>query len=228
MTKTLEIPEGWRAALAAELAEPYVAELAAFVRAERARGEVFPAERDVLRALALTPLDRMRVVLIGQDPYHDRGQAHGLCFSVREGTPRPPSLKNVLRELASDVGVEAASSDLTPWAERGVLLLNAVLTVGAHAPGSHARRGWERFTDAIVDAAAAREQPAVFLLWGNYAKKKAARVDRARHAIVESAHPSPLSAKQFLGSRPFSRVDAELVRLGQAKMDWSLPPRVIE
>lgn len=225
MTETLSIPDGWRAALGPELAQPYVAGLAAFVRAEREKGPVFPPDEDVLRALALTPLERVRVVLIGQDPYHDEGQAHGLCFSVREGTPRPPSLKNVFRELASDVGVEAACSDLTPWAERGVLLLNAVLTVAAHAPGSHARKGWERFTDAIVDAVAARREPVVFLLWGNYAKKKAARVDRARHGIVESAHPSPLSAKQFLGSRPFSRVDAELVRLGGVPMDWSLPAR---
>jgi uracil-DNA glycosylase len=219
-----DLPPTWRDALRAELEAPYLAELAAFVAAERATKTVYPPEADVLRALTLTPLDRVRVVLIGQDPYHDEGQAHGLCFSVRAGTKPPPSLKNIFRELASDVGVATPPhGDLSVWAERGVLMLNAVLTVAAHAPGSHAGKGWERFTDAVVSAVSMRARPAVFCLWGSYAKKKAQHVDRARHEVVESGHPSPLSVKHFLGSRPFSRVNEALARLGEPAMDWSLP-----
>lgn len=217
------IPEGWRDALASETAASYFSQLVAFVNGERAAGTVFPPESEVFRALELTPLARTRVVLIGQDPYHDDGQAHGLCFSVKPPTPPPPSLKNIFKELKTDVDCDAPNhGDLTGWAERGVLLLNAVLTVNAHQPGSHANHGWETFTDAIVRAVNARAEPAVFCLWGNYAKKKGKIVDRRRHAVVECGHPSPLSVRHFLGSKPFSRINDELMKLGQAPIDWTL------
>ena len=222
-TQSLELPVGWRAELGGELEKPYFRSLGAFLDEERRTRTVFPPQHEVFEALRLTPCAEVRVLLLGQDPYHDDGQAHGLCFSVRPPTPPPPSLRNVLRELRDDLGVPLpASGDLTPWARRGVLLLNAVLTVAAHQPGSHQGRGWEVFTDAVIAAVNARRSPVVFCLWGAWARKKAGLVDTTRHAIVESAHPSPLSARKFLGSRPFSRVNQALLAAGQPPLDWAL------
>lgn len=219
-----DIPPSWRDELAGATREPSFAELARFVDDERARHRVFPPPEDVFRALEATPFDAVRVLLLGQDPYHDEGQAHGLSFSVRRGVRPPPSLVNVFRELSSDLGAPSPShGDLSAWAARGVLLLNTVLTVRAHEPGSHQKRGWERFTDAIIDRLAARRRPVVFLLWGASAQKKRERIDPERHAVLCSAHPSPLSAHRgFLGSRPFSAVNRELERRGEAPIDWRL------
>jgi uracil-DNA glycosylase len=220
------LPPCWRAALAPALGADWFAALGRFVDAARAAGPVFPAEDDVFAAFALAPLARVKVVLLGQDPYHDVGQAHGLCFSVRPGVPPPPSLVNVYKELAADVPGFARPPHgcLVEWARQGVLLLNAVLTVGAHAPGSHQGRGWERLTDAAIAAVNAHHPHAVFVLWGNHARRKAALVDRDRHTVVEGAHPSPLSYRRFAGSRPFSRVNAALVAHGQTPIDWRLSP----
>jgi uracil-DNA glycosylase len=220
---TIDLPDDWRTALAPVLASARFAELCRFVDDERARGPVFPAERDVWNAFTMTPLAAVRVVIVGQDPYHDDGQAHGLCFSVRAGTKKPPSLKNLFAELKRDVDVdEPAHGDLSAWARQGVLLLNTVLTVRAHEAHSHAGRGWEELTDAALAAVNARRTPAVFCLWGNHAKKKARLVDTGRHGLVQGAHPSPLSVAKFRGSRPFSAVNAALVARGRAPIDWRL------
>jgi uracil-DNA glycosylase len=177
----------------------------------------------VFNALATTPYENVRVLLLGQDPYHDDGQAHGLCFSVKPPTKPPPSLKNIYKELADDVGFTApAHGDLTQWAQRGVLLLNAVLTVVAHEPNSHKDKGWETFTDAVIKAVNAKATPVVFCLWGNYAKKKAVLVDKSKHVVIEGAHPSPLSVKKFMGSKPFSQINSALTARGQKPIDWAL------
>lgn len=227
MAAPLDLPASWRAPLADELGKPYLAELLAFVAAERAAHQVFPPEAETLAALEATPFDQVGVVILGQDPYHDVGQAHGLCFSVRRGVKVPPSLANIYKELASDVSVTPPKhGSLEAWAARGVLLLNAVLTVRAHAPGSHANKGWEAFTDAILRALSAREQHTVFVLWGAYAKKKAPLCDAApgRHTVITGVHPSPLSAKSgFFGSKPFSRVNEARTQRGQPAIDWRLP-----
>ncbi|MBM3963376.1 MAG: uracil-DNA glycosylase [Deltaproteobacteria bacterium] len=218
---TIDLPDDWRAALAPALKSEGFAALVRFVDDERARGPVFPAEGDVWRAFALTPLSAVKVVLVGQDPYHGDGQAHGLCFSVRPGTKKPPSLKNVFAELKRDLDVyEPAEGDLTGWARRGVLLLNTVLTVRAHEAHSHKGRGWEELTDAALRAVSARERPAVFCLWGNHAQKKAALVDARRHGVVLGAHPSPLSVAKFRGSRPFSAINRALQERGVDPLDW--------
>lgn len=218
------IPEDWARALGRRLDEPWVAELAAFVRTERRTSIVFPPEDRVFAALQLTPLSAVRAVILGQDPYHGRGQAHGLAFSVQTGTPLPPSLRNVFRELGSDLGVEPPlDGSLEPWARRGVLLLNTVLTVREGEAGSHRGRGWEQLTDALIEAVSARPEPVVFLLWGNPARAKRALIDSERHAVIESAHPSPLSAHRgFLRSRPFSRANEALAAAGAAPIDWTL------
>jgi uracil-DNA glycosylase len=221
-----ELPASWRAALAGEIAKPYVAELDRFVAEERAAHAVFPPPHEVFRALEATAYEDVGVVILGQDPYHDDGQAHGLCFSVRPGVKVPPSLANVYKELAADVGFRTPKHGfLEPWTKQGVLLLNAVLTVRAHAPGSHAGRGWETFTDAVLRKVNERDAHVVFVLWGAYAKKKGALLDADRHTVITAAHPSPLSAKSgFFGSKPFSAVNAARARAGQAPIDWQLPP----
>lgn len=220
------LPAAWRSALEPETRRPYFRDLQAFVASERARHDVYPGAGSVYRALELTPLAAVRVVILGQDPYHGPGQAHGLAFSVPAGVAPPPSLRNVFRELADDLGVPIPRSGcLEPWAHRGVLLLNTVLTVRAGQAGSHAGRGWERFTDRVIAAVSARPEPVAFLLWGNPARAKRKLVDRTRHPVVESAHPSPLSAHRgFLGSRPFSRANALLLAAGHEPVDWSLGP----
>ena len=220
----VDLPTSWRQALGAEIEADYFRELGRFVDAARVAQQVFPAEDDVFAAFALTPLDAVKVVLLGQDPYHDEGQAHGLCFSVRPGTAPPPSLVNVYKELGADVPgfVRPSHGHLAAWARQGILMLNAVLTVDAHAPSSHRNRGWERFTDAAIAAVSATREHVVFVLWGNYARRKAALIDRARHTVIEGAHPSPLSYRRFAGSRPFSRVNAALAAHGQTPIDWRL------
>jgi uracil-DNA glycosylase len=212
--------ESWLAVLGDELESPSMAALRAFLVSEVEAGRRFypPADR-VFNAMLLTPFDDVRVVVLGQDPYHGPGQAMGLCFSVPPGVPQPPSLQNIFKELSSDLGVpRPASGDLTPWAERGVLLLNAVLTVSPRKPGSHAGKGWERFTDRAVAELSARREGIVFLLWGRYAQQKGDVVDRSRHHVLTAAHPSPYSASGFFGCRHFSQANA---LLGEP-VDWSL------
>lgn len=219
------IPSGWKRILAAEVEQPYYQELQAFVAQERREHSVYPPDAEVFSALQLTPYEAVNVFLLGQDPYHDDGQAHGLAFSVRPGIPPPPSLVNIFKELKTDVGFRIPNNGyLVPWARQGVLLLNAVLTVRAHQPNSHKNQGWEKFTDAVLRAVSAKDHPVVFVLWGGYARKKAILVDTSRHLIVESAHPSPLSARSgFFGSRPFSRINAALREAGKPEIDWQLP-----
>lgn len=219
-----ELPVSWRSKIGAELDAPYFNELLAFVANERAAHEVFPPEDEVFTAFELTPLDEVKVVLIGQDPYHDVGQAHGLCFSVKKDIKPPPSLMNMFKELKSDLGIPIPEHGyLEAWARQGVLMLNAVLTVRAHAPNSHKGKGWEQFTDAVIRAVNDRSDPVVFALWGGHAQKKGKLVDAARHVVLKAAHPSPLSAKQFMGSKPFSAINAALERDGKASIDWRLP-----
>ncbi len=229
MTDTL-LDAGWTAALRGEFDAPYMATLRAFVAAEEAAGKrIFPPAAERFAALALTPLEAVRVVILGQDPYHGAGQAHGLSFSVRPGVKVPPSLANIYKELASDCGVAApAHGHLAHWARQGVLLLNTVLTVEEGRAAAHRDRGWERFTDAVVRAVAEKEQPVVFLLWGSHAQKKAAFVRDVsaggRHLVLTAPHPSPLSAyKGWFGSRHFSRANAFLAQHGRGTIDWALP-----
>ncbi len=222
---TLTIPENWQPHLAEQTSQPYWQELSAFVAAERAEHTVFPPANDVFNALRYTSLEQTNVLLLGQDPYHDDGQAHGLCFSVRPGVKPPPSLRNIFKELHSDIGCPIPNNGyLVPWAEQGILLLNAVLTVRAHQPNSHKNKGWERFTDAVISQVNAKADPVVFVLWGAYAQKKASLIDESRHTIVQSVHPSPLSAKHgFFGSRPFSQINAALADAGKPPIAWELP-----
>jgi uracil-DNA glycosylase len=223
-TQHSPLPSGWQAALGEQVKKPYFAELQRFVFAERQAHQVFPLEEDVFDAFRHTPHDNVKVLLLGQDPYHDDGQAHGLCFSVRPGVKPPPSLVNMFRELKDDLGCSIPNNGyLVPWAAQGVMLLNAVLTVRAHEPTSHKGKGWETFTDAVIEALNRRERPMVFALWGNYAQKKQKRIDAGRHAIVTAAHPSPLSAKKFFGSKPFSAINQALEALGETPIHWQLP-----
>lgn len=220
------LPEPWAGPLADELAQPYLAGLAAFLAGEAAAGRrIYPAAADRFRALALTPPDAVKVVILGQDPYHGPGQAHGLAFSVPAGVRAPPSLRNIQREIARDLGLAVpANGCLEHWAAQGVLLLNSVLSVEVARAGSHARRGWERFTDAVIRAVDERARPSAFLLWGAYAQKKAAFVDTRRHLVLAAAHPSPLSAHNgFMGCGHFSAANAFLVANGRTPIDWSLP-----
>lgn len=218
-----QLPESWRNVLQGEFAKPYFADLMAFVNGQRADHQVFPPEEDVFNAFQATPFDAVKVLLLGQDPYHDDGQAHGMCFSVRPGVKPPPSLVNMFKELRDDLGCTIPKTGyLAPWAEQGVMLLNAVLTVRAHEPNSHKDKGWEPFTDAVIRALNDRPDPVVFVLWGAYAQKKGKLIDEAKHPVIKSAHPSPLSAKKFFGSKPFSAVNAALERLGKPPIDWQL------
>ncbi len=222
----INLPPSWRAVIGDELKKPYFQHLEHFVDAERQKHKVYPPEEDVFNAFRLTPYDRVKVLLLGQDPYHDERQAHGLCFSVRPGVKPPPSLVNILKELKSDLGCSLPNNGyLEPWAKQGVMLLNAVLTVRAHQANSHKDKGWEKFTDAVIRALNLRERPVVFLLWGAYAQKKGKLIDAPPHVLVTAAHPSPLSMKKFLGSKPFSRTNAALEQLGETPIDWCLPDR---
>ncbi|MBQ3234346.1 MAG: uracil-DNA glycosylase [Alistipes sp.] len=218
----VRIAEDWKSVLKEEFTKPYFDELVEFVKAEYASTTVFPAGRNIFRAFDKCPLDRLKVVIIGQDPYHGEGQANGLCFSVSEGVPFPPSLQNILKEVHDDTGAEMPSSgELDRWAEQGVLLLNAVLTVRAHEAASHAGKGWERFTDAVVRAIAERKEGIVYMLWGNYAQKKGAIADPERNLILRAVHPSPLSAyRGFFGCRHFSMANDYLVKQGKEPINW--------
>ncbi len=219
------LPASWRTVLGAEIEKPYFRDLQRFLSEERQTHQVFPPEAEVFSAFALTPLDRVRVLLLGQDPYHDDGQAHGLCFSVRPGVRPPPSLVNIYKELATDVGCRRPNhGHLASWAEQGILMLNAVLTVRAHTPNSHKGKGWETFTDEVIRKVSQKSERVVFLLWGGYAQKKEGLIDASRHLVIKGVHPSPLSAKSgFFGSKPFSAVNRALEASGKAPIDWQLP-----
>lgn len=214
----------WRPLLQAETKKDYWPTLLSFVNDERRQGKVFPKTDDVFKALHLTPYKDVKIVILGQDPYHGDGQAMGLSFSVPGGVPLPPSLVNIYKELESDLGLSRPiSGDLTPWARQGVLLLNAVLTVRAHQAASHQGKGWEDFTDAVLKAVNDKPEHVVFVLWGGFARKKKALIDTSKHTVIESAHPSPLSAYAgFIGSKPFSKANEALHAHGQAPIDWSL------
>lgn len=225
-----KLDPSWAQPLADMFASPLMASLREFLVAEKAAGKrIFPKGSEYFGALNLTPLEQVRVVILGQDPYHGEGQAHGLCFSVQRGVRPPPSLVNIYKELKADLGIDPPRhGNLTHWAEQGVLLLNSVLTVEMGKAASHQKRGWEKFTDEVIALVARQERPIVFILWGAYAQKKAAFVQDiaqgGRHLVIKSAHPSPLSAHNgFLGSRPFSRTNDFLVEHGQPAIDWSLP-----
>ena len=223
------VPPSWQAAIEPALATPEARRLGGWLRAEEAAGKrIFPPRGMRLRALELTPLDKVKVVILGQDPYHGPGQAHGLSFSVPEGVRQPPSLVNIFKELQDDLGIAPPShGNLEGWARQGVLLLNKSLTVESGQAGSHAGRGWDAITDAAVRAVAEREEPSVFILWGSHAQAKAARIpelrDDSRHLILRSPHPSPLSAHRgFFGSKPFSKANAFLEQHGRGAIDWRL------
>lgn len=222
----IRLEESWKTALKGEFDSPYMAELKAFLKEQHATGKaIFPKGSEYFRALDLTPLDRVKVVILGQDPYHGDGQAHGLCFSVRPGVRVPPSLVNIYKEIEDDLGIKPPRHGfLEHWAEQGVLLLNSVLTVERGLAASHQGRGWERFTDQVIGKVNGLDHPVVFMLWGSYAQKKASFVDRTRHLMLTAPHPSPLSAHRgFLGCRHFSRANAFLEKNGLDAIDWSLP-----
>jgi len=230
MAGQIKLDDSWKEPLGDEFGAPYMARLREFLVGEREKGKrIFPAGSLWFHALDTTPLDTVRTVILGQDPYHGPGQAHGLCFSVRPGVRVPPSLVNIYREMESDLGIPPAShGHLEHWAGQGVLLLNSVLTVEQYRAASHRGRGWERFTDAVVRLVAEKEEPVVFLLWGGYAQKKAGFVQSAenggRHCLLKAPHPSPLSAHNgFFGCRHFSKANAFLESVGRAPIDWRLP-----
>jgi len=221
-TRDIAIEKSWKRVLAEEFEKEYFKHLIDFVREEYKEKTIYPHPKNIFRAFELCPFDNVRVVIIGQDPYHGRGQANGLCFAVGEGVSLPPSLQNIFKEIESDLG-HAVSHDgnLERWAKQGVLLLNATLTVRAREAGSHQGKGWEEFTNAVIKALAEKREHLVFILWGNYAKQKGAHVPRARHLILESAHPSPFSAHSgFFGSKPFSRANAYLSEHGEKPIEW--------
>lgn len=219
------LPLSWQPVLADEFAQPYMQQLSAFLTQELAANKpIFPKKEQWFNALEHTPFNDVKVVILGQDPYHGAQQAHGLSFSVLSGTPWPPSLRNIVKELADDVGAGLGNSgDLSHWANQGVLLLNATLTVEEGKAGSHQQKGWELFTDAIIRAVNAQSRPVAFVLWGSYAQKKGAFIDEARHLVLRAVHPSPLSAHRgFFGSKPFSRINDWLGQQGLTPIDWAL------
>lgn len=219
------LPADWHVLLADELEKPYFQELEAFLEQERQQHTIYPAEEDVFSALKLTPYEQVNVLLLGQDPYHNENQAHGLSFSVRPGVKLPPSLRNMYKELQADLGHDIPNNGyLVPWAKQGVLMLNAVLTVRANQPNSHKNKGWEKFTDAIISKVNKKSSPVIFVLWGSYAQKKEKLIDLERHIVIKSAHPSPLSARRgFFGSRPFSTINKALSAAGKPEIDWRIP-----
>ena len=221
-TMEVRIDPQWKALIGAEFEKEYFAELVSFVKQEYATHRIFPAGRNIFRAFEKCKPDDLKVVIIGQDPYHGVGQANGLCFSVNDGVPFPPSLVNIFQEVKADVGSPIPTSgNLDRWAEQGVLLLNAVLTVRAHEAASHAGKGWERFTDAVVQAIAQHKQGIVYMLWGNYAQRKAAMVDPQKNCILKSVHPSPLSAHRgFFGCHHFSQANQYLIQTGRTPIVW--------
>ena len=219
------IPASWQEVLADEVEKPYFKDLERFLATERKAHSIFPPHEEIFSALELTPYEDVKVLLLGQDPYHDDDQAHGLCFSVRPGIKPPPSLVNIYKELETDVGFRVPNNGyLVPWAKQGILMLNAVLTVRAHTPNSHKDRGWETFTDAVIRKVNDKSDKVVFLLWGGYAQKKEKLIDGKRHVVLKGAHPSPLSARSgFFGSKPFSTINKALRAAQKAPIDWQLP-----
>jgi uracil-DNA glycosylase len=218
------IPASWRPVLSEETKKPYFKELQAFLAAEQQEHTIYPPEKDIFSALKFTPYEQVNVLLLGQDPYPGKGNAHGLSFSVRPGVKPPPSLVNIFKELQRDVGFRLPNNGyLEPWARQGVLLLNAVLTVRAGEPNSHKGKGWETFTDAVIRKVNEKESRVVFVLWGNYARKKKRLITGEQHAVVECAHPAPLSVKLFVGCRPFSKINKYLREAGKPEIDWQLP-----
>lgn len=220
----IQLESSWKKGLGAALEQPYFRELIDFVKAEYRTHTIFPKGKDIFRALDTTPLHRVRVVILGQDPYHGPGQANGLCFSVAPGIPLPPSLRNILKEINADLGIPIPThGDLSAWAQQGVLLLNATLTVRAHQAASHQGRGWEVFTDAVIGEVSAYCDHVVFMLWGSYARKKATLVDLQKHLVLESPHPSPLSAHRgFFGNGHFSKANTYLQEHGHEAIRWEL------
>lgn len=218
----VRIEDSWKARLQIEFDKPYFDSLTQFVRGEYASTTVYPPGREMFAAFDACPFDNVRVVILGQDPYHEPGQAHGLCFSVNDGVPFPPSLVNIFKEIESDLGKPIPSSgNLLRWAQQGVLLLNATLTVRAHQAGSHQNKGWETFTDAVIHTLADEREHIVFMLWGSYAQRKGAFIDRSKHLVLQSPHPSPLSAyRGFFGNKHFSRTNEYLVQHGYNPIDW--------
>ena len=218
----VKISESWKNLLQEEFNKPYFEELTRFVKSEYSAGQVFPAGRNIFRAFDKCPFDKLKVVIIGQDPYHGGGQANGLCFSVDDGVQYPPSLQNIFKEIHDDIGSPIPSSgNLDRWAEQGVLLLNAVLTVRAHQAASHAGRGWEQFTDAVVRTIAQRKEGVVYMLWGNYAQRKGQIADPERNLILKSVHPSPLSVyRGFFGCKHFSKANDYLIQQGKEPIVW--------
>jgi uracil-DNA glycosylase len=219
------LPASWMPILGPELTKSYFRDLQGFLTLERANRQVFPLEDRVFAALDLTPFEQVRVVMLGQDPYHDIGQAHGLCFSVLPGVPLPGSLRNIFKELNDDVGCTMPNHGcLIPWAKQGVLLLNTVLTVRAHQANSHRGKGWETFTDTIIGRLSNRIDPMIFVLWGKPAQAKKKLIDTNKHVVLESAHPSPLSAHNgFFGSKPFSKINQTLISWGKPEINWRIP-----
>ncbi|HLD94384.1 MAG TPA: uracil-DNA glycosylase [Anaerolineales bacterium] len=218
----VKIEASWKEKLEEEFAKAYFEKLAAFVREEYQKFTIYPPGRKIFHAFEACPFDMVKVVILGQDPYHGPNQANGLCFSVNDGVPLPPSLHNIYKELKHDLGVEPpASGNLERWAQQGVLLLNATLTVRQGSAGSHQGKGWEEFTDAVLRILSEQREGLVFILWGAYAKRKGALIDRSKHYVIESAHPSPLSAASgFFGSKPFSKANKYLEERGEKPIEW--------
>lgn len=219
----VKIEPSWKAVLQDEFGEEYFKQLRRFVKDEYQHAVVYPPPKNIFRAFELTPFDKVEVVILGQDPYHGPGQANGLCFAVGEGVALPPSLQNIFKEIEDDLGqkLKHKNGDLERWAKQGVLLLNATLTVRARSAGSHQGKGWERFTDAVIRELSDKKENLVFILWGNYAKQKGAHIDRSKHLVVESAHPSPFSASSgFFGSKPFSKTNEYLKEHSKKPIDW--------
>jgi uracil-DNA glycosylase len=218
----VKIESSWSEKLKPEFSKEYFSNLSSFVKEEYRTNTIYPPGGLIFNAFNLCPFNKVKAVILGQDPYHGPGQAHGLCFSVREGVDLPPSLLNIFKEIESDLGYKPAQTgDLTRWASQGVLLLNATLTVRAHLAGSHQRKGWEQFTDSVVSILNSDRDNLVFFLWGAYAQKKGGSIDRSRHLVLESVHPSPLSATRgFFGNRHFSRCNTYLIEKGIAPIDW--------
>ena len=222
MSEDIKIESSWENKLQDEFQKQYFTELTSFVRDQYRMKVVYPSVKDIFKAFDACPFDEVRVVIIGQDPYHGIGQAHGLCFSVNDGITQPPSLKNIFKEIESDLGKPAPKSgNLERWANQGVLLLNATLTVEENAAGSHHKRGWETFTDAVIKKISDEKENVVFILWGAYAQKKGQVIDTKKHHVLESAHPSPFSAYNgFLGNKHFSKTNAYLKSVGKKEIDW--------
>lgn len=220
----VRIEQSWKEALAEEFGKPYFESLVNFLHQEKAAGKkIFPPGSQIFRAFDLTPMDQVKVVILGQDPYHGFGQAHGLSFSVPAGVPAPPSLKNIFKEIEADLGVHMSGyPNLEKWAQQGVLLLNAVLTVRSGEAASHSKIGWEQFTDAVIRCISDRCEGVVFMLWGNFARSKRDLIDRSRHHVLEAAHPSPLARGAFFGCRHFSQANSLLASRGLAPIDWQL------